>query len=90
MRSSIAGAAWKARGKRQAKLEWEPDIVRKKHPKPIQAERLYPIANMIPCIETMNPLDSGVETSAWYMGIAWKVMLICCYGRVKFKIQALP
>lgn len=23
----------------------------------------------MPCIETMNPLDSGVETSAWYIGM---------------------
>ena len=24
-------------------------------------------ANITPCIETMNPLDSGVEHSAWYL-----------------------
>jgi hypothetical protein len=30
----------------------------------MNAESVYPIANMTPCIETMKPRDSGVETSA--------------------------
>jgi hypothetical protein len=65
----MAGAAWNASGKRQGNVEVEPPAEKKYTPRPIYAEREYPRANMIPCIETMNPLDSGVETSAWYMGM---------------------
>ncbi len=32
-------------------------------------EIAYPTANMMPCMETMNPRLSGVETSAWYIGM---------------------
>ena len=60
----MAGAAWNAKGKRHGKDEVEPDAEMKYMPSPIYADKEYPTANIMPCIETMKPLDSGVETSA--------------------------
>ena len=61
---TMAGAAWNASGKRQGNDEVDPEAEMKYMPSPMYADKEYPTANMIPCIETMNPLDSGVETSA--------------------------
>lgn len=65
-----AGTIWKAIGNRHGKDEGDPLDVMKNMPKPIHALSVYPMANMTPCMETMKPRDSGVETSAWYIGIA--------------------
>jgi hypothetical protein len=64
-----AGTAWNARGKRHGNEEVEPEADMKYIPRPIYPDKEYPTANMMPCIETMKPLDSGVETSAWYIGM---------------------